>query len=282
MLENTLLKTFVLKHPAEAARAIEAMDSAGASDVMGALPDEVCAELLRWLAPVTSAAALEHLTPARSARVLSTARRHVAAAVLRVTNPSTRAFTMEHLSAKSRAEIEQSLRYSENTAGALMDPEVRAVSETSSVEDALLQMRQSPQHALYYLYVVAADQRLVGVVNIRQLMQARPEQLIGLLATRPAQAVSARSSWRVVAAHPGWRRFHALPVVDDAGRFAGVLRYEVMRSLEQRLAGTAAADQAAETGAALGELYQIGLLGVVESASALLLGTTGTTSGSKR
>lgn len=278
MLEQVLLKAFIRNHPSEAARAIESMDSASASEIVDALPEDVCGELLRWLAPVTSAAALEHLTPSRSASVLSAARRHVAAAVLRVGNPSRRTSTLEHMSAKARAEIEQSLRYGENAAGALMDPEVRAVSETSSVEDALEQMRRSPQHALYYIYVVSADQTLVGVVNIRQLMQARPEKVIGLLATRPAEAVSARSSWRVVAAHPGWTRFHALPVVDDAGRFVGVIRYDVMRGLEQRLVGTATLDQAAETGAALGELYGIGLRGVVESASTLLLGTAATAS----
>lgn len=279
MLENVLLKAFVRNHPSEAARAIESMDSASASEIVQALPEDVCAELLRWLAPVTAAAALEHLTPPRSASVLSAARRHVAAAVLRVSNPSRRASTLEHMSTKARAEIQQSLRYGENAAGALMDPEVRAVSETSSVEDTLEQMRRSPQYALYYIYVVAADQTLVGVVNIRQLMQARPEKVIGLLATRPAEAVSARSSWRVVAAHPGWTRFHALPVVDDARRFVGVIRYDVMRGLEQRLVGTATLDQAAETGAALGELYGIGLRGVVESASTLLLGTAATASG---
>jgi hypothetical protein len=56
-------------------------------------------------------------------------------------------------------------------------------------------------------------------------------------------------------AHIGWREFYALPVVDDQGMLAGVLRYKTLRANvpDDTLAPRAANSFAA--GIELGELY---------------------------
>jgi magnesium transporter len=131
--------------------------------------------------------------------------------------------------------LQRLLRYAEGTAGALMDPSVLSVSENVTAEEALERLRRSPQHALYYVYVVSGDQRLVGVMNIRELMAARPDQRLGMVAILTVESLPARSSWQSIVAHPAWKRFHALPVVEADGRLLGALRYEAVRTREALL-----------------------------------------------
>jgi magnesium transporter len=180
---------------------------------------------------------------------------------------------MESLGPEERKAMRGLLRYSEGTAGALMDPEVLAVAESVSAGDALERLRKSARHALYYVYVVSEDQKLAGVVNIRELMGARPDQLLGLIAVRTVESLPARASWESIVAHPAWKRVHALPVIETDGRFLGVVRYEAVRKLEERLAKTGLEDHGAQTGAALGELYGLGLRGLFEWAASVVLGS---------
>lgn len=272
-LETRLLSAFADAHPAEVARILESMSVSDAAEVMAELPFDKLAELLRWLTPLSAASSLERLEVEKAASALSATRHDVAASILRAMDLARRSELMESLSPKAQKATRGLLRYSQDTAGALMDPEVLAVAESVSARDALDRLRKSAKHALYYLYVVADDQTLQGVVSIPELMEARPDQLVGLIGVRPVEFVPARASWQAVVAHPAWRRFHALPVVETGGRFVGVVRYEAVRKLEDRLLEARLEDHGARTAAALGELYGLGLRGLVESASAVVLGS---------
>lgn len=272
-LETRLLDTFIARHPVEAARTLELMPVSEAAEVIADVPVETLGELLRWLAPLSAASSLELVTVETAARALSATRQEVAAAILRPMDRGRRSAVLESLSAEQRKAIRGLLRYPEDSAGALMDPEIVTVGESVSAGEALDRLGRTPQHALYYVYVVSDDQKLTGVVHIRELMGARPDQLLGLIAVRTVESLPARATWKSIVAHPGWKRVHALPVVELDGRFVGVVRYESLRKLEERLAGTEFEDHGAQTGAALGELYGLGLRGLFEWAASTVFGS---------
>jgi len=274
-LEAALLDAFVAAHPAEAARALEEMPASDAAEVMAILPTDGLAELLRWMIPAAAARSLGLIVVDEAARALSAARRDVAVTILRSIDAEHRSSIMDSLEREERKALRRLLRYADGTAGAMMDPQVLAVAESVTVGGALERLRKNPQHALYYVYVVSEDQRLVGVVNIRELMGARPDQLLGLIAVREVQSLPARASWESIVADPGWKRVHALPVVETDGRFVGAVRYESVRELEERSAAAGLEDHGARTGAAVGELYALGLRGLFEWAQLTVLGSAG-------
>ena len=272
-LEARLLEEFVSTHPAESARVLETMPAPEAAEAMEAMPAELFSGLLRCLAPTTAASALGLLPAEQAADALSAARSDLSAAVLRAIGADQRSSIMSHLSADARKAIGRLLRYAEGSAGALMDSGVLAVAESVSVGEALERVRRSPQHALYYVYVVDEAQKLVGVVNIRELLAARPEELLGLIAARTVASVPARASWQSVLAHPAWKQIHALPVVEADGRFLGVIRYESVRNLEARWDDAQLEDHGARTASSLGELYGLGLRGLFDLAASTVLGS---------
>ncbi len=272
-LESKLLNAFTDAHPAEVARVLESLSVADAAQVMGDLPFDRLAELLAWFAPPSAAQSLELVEVNKAAAALSGARHDIAATIIRAMGPEARSRVIESLRPSARKATKNLLRYSQDTAGALMDPEALALAESISAGDGLNRLRRVAKHALHYVYVVSEDQKLGGVLNLPELMAARPDQLLGLIAVRPVQSIPARASWQTIVAHPAWKQFHALPVVESGGRFVGVLRYASIRKLEERLLDTGAQDHGAQTAAALGELYGLGLRGLVESAAAVVMGS---------
>ena len=272
-LESRLLNAFTDAHPAEVARVLESLPVADAAEVMGELPFDRLAELLAWLAPPLAASSLDLIELNKVAAALSATRHDVAATIIRAMGPERRSRVIESLSRAARKATKNLLRYSQDTAGSLMDSQVLALAETVSAGDAVKRLIGAAKHALHYVYVVSEDQNLVGVVNLPELMAARPDQLLGLIAVRPVESVSARARWQVIVAHPAWTRFHALPVVEAGGRFVGVLRYASLRKLQDRLLDTGLQDHGTQTASALGELYGLGLRGLLESAAAIVIGS---------
>lgn len=273
MLEAKLLDAYVSKHPADAARTVRIMETSQVAEVLEKLPASSAKLLLLRLPPLLAAQALQALDPAASAALLSATPPVAAAAIVRSMPRERRAPVLAELSPEARRSLSTLLRYSPGTAGALMDPEVLSVHQDATIGEALASLRRSPQHSLYYVYLVDDDLKLVGVVSIRELMAARPDMPVGLTANRQVEALSARASGESIVANPAWRRFHALPVVETNGRFVGVMRYESLRELEERLAGGVRDDLATETATALGELYGLGLKGMFEWAASALVGS---------
>lgn len=274
-LEAKLRDRFVSAHPAEAARVLELLPASDLAEAILDLPTDALSKLLRWLTPHSAANALALVPAPQAAPAFEETPRDAAAAILRAMDARHRAAIVDSIDATAQKALKRLLRYAEGTAGALMDPAVLSIAENASAGEALERLRQSPQHALYYVYVVAADQKLIGVVNLRELMAARPDQLLGMIAVHSVESVSARASRESIVVHPGWKRFHALPVVGADGRFVGAIRYESVRKLEETLLETRLDDGSRETAAALGELYGLGLKGLFEWATSALLGPSG-------
>ena len=263
-LEQQLLARFATDHPQEVASTLVAMSHREAAQVFGNLAPAAAAGLLHYLPSLYAALALEQLAAEEAAAILIAVRPDIAASILRATPNERQAAVVECFPSRLQAVIANLLIYAEDTAGALMDPAVLTAFEQEPVCQVLERLQRNPENALYYLYVVADDQRLVGVVNMRELMSARPDASIASACTRHVASIAASATWQTIVEHPAWGSVHALPVVDKAGQLVGVIRYEIARALERRRASAALADSGRQTVAALGEVFGLGLRGIFQ------------------
>ena len=263
-LEQQLLARFATDHPQEVASTLVAMSHREAAQVFGNLAPAAAAGLLHYLPSLYAALALEQLAAEEAAAILIAVRPDIAASILRATPNERQAAVVECFPSRLQAVIANLLIYAEDTAGALMDPAVLTAFEQEPVCQVLERLQRNPENALYYLYVVADDQRLVGVVNMRELMGARPDISLASVCTRRVASIAASATWQTVVEHPAWGSVHALPVVDEADRFVGVLRYETARDLERRQASDALTASGLQTVVALGEVFGLGLRGLFQ------------------
>lgn len=263
-LERQLLAQFATEHPAEVASVLAGMSHEEAALVLGDLAPEAAAGLLYCLPPLSAALALEQLSAEAAGAILTAVRPDMAATILRATPNERRDEVRACLPVRRQAVIANLLGYAEDTAGALMNPQVLTAFEQEPVCQVLARLQRNPERALYYLYVLADDQRLVGVVSMPELMGARPDAALAAICTRPVAAMAASATWQTVVRHPAWGRVHALPVVDETGRFVGVIRYQAVRDLQRRRAGDVLADSGWQTVEALGEVFGLGLRGMFQ------------------
>ena len=230
--------------------------------VLGDLAPAAAAGLLHYLPSLSAALALEQLSVEEAAAILIAVRPDIAASILRATPSERQAAVIACFPPRLQAVVSNLLIYAEDTAGALMDPKVPTAFEQEPVCQVLKRLQRNPEHALYYLYVVADDQRLVGVVNMRELMSARSDASLASVCTLNVASIAASATWQTVVGHPAWRSVHALPVVDEDDRFVGVLRYEIVRALERRQVSDTLTDSGLQTASALGEVFVLGLRGL--------------------
>lgn len=95
-----------------------------------------------------------------------------------------------------------------------------------TVEEAFERFRREAPKCLVtmYIYVVDADRRVRGVVDINELLQAEPTRRLDEIMTQGLIAVSPEAGWPRVLELFRKYRFRAIPVVDDSRRILGVIR----------------------------------------------------------
>lgn len=253
-----LARAFVAEHPDEAARLLERADPADAAAVLAAVPDAVGAAVYGALGPAPAAACTAALDDAALEAIVAALPLDAAGPALRRVAPQRRAALLERLPADQRGPLAAMLEFSENSAGALADPLVLTLTEDLTVADAQRQLRSASQRFFYYLYVVARDGTLVGVLALPELMAANLRDTVANVMRRDVVRLDAAAPLATVVVHPGWRDFDALPVVDAAGRLVGAVRHKTIRRL-----GREGGTPMLNTIVGLSELYWAGLAGLL-------------------
>jgi len=222
---------FIEDHPEEAAQVLEQLSFADAAALLAELDAEQGARVVARLSAALAVDCLRSLPDRLVAAVLAELPIDLGARILMRAGGETRDSWLAGLTPERAEFLRRKLRYPPGTAGALVDPLVLALPEDLSVGEAQKQLRRSAERAYYYLYVVDRDQRLVGALDIRELMLAEAKDTLGAVMHRDVERVSAHADLAGVMAHPAWRDLDALPVVDAGGVFFGIIRHRMLRQI---------------------------------------------------
>lgn len=117
------------------------------------------------------------------------------------------------------------LGYESGTAGRIMTPEYVSLKESLTVFQALERIRSLANftETIYYLYVIDAARHLTGIISLRDLVVAAPDQTIGEVMTRDVIFVHTDTDQEEVARSIQRYDFLALPVVDREQRLVGIV-----------------------------------------------------------
>jgi magnesium transporter len=262
-LEGELARGVLEAHPDQAARLLEGLGPADVADLLAKADPELAAGVLRRMASPAAARVLAELPRERAAHVLIELPVEVAAPCLRSLAEAIRQPLLSALPESRARALASLLRFRPGTAGALMDPEVLALAMDLTQKEAMARVREAAESARYNVYVVDREQRLVGVVNLRELMLARPAASLESIMHSEVHRLRADNDRQAIVSNPAWREVHALPVVDAHGVYLGALRYRAFRALEEEL--HAPRSEAGQTARVLGDLFRTGALSVLET-----------------
>lgn len=143
---------------------------------------------------------------------------------------------IEQLSTEERQATAQLLGYHADTAGRIMTPEYIALRDNFTVAQALERIRSLAKitEIIYYLYVTDTNRCLSGIVSLRDLVTAQPNQTLGEIITRDVVFVNTDTNQEEVARLIQRYDFLAVPVVDREQRLVGIITVDdVMDIIEQ-------------------------------------------------
>ncbi len=220
------------QHPADIAEAIETLARPEALAVFNWIDNARAAEVLDELDPELTGYILDNAPPGRIADLLDRLPMDDAAEVIAEASPEQQETLLADLSARApedAEEVRELLAYEENTAGRLMTDKFVRLSGGLTVEQAFEAIRHADPdvETLTDLYVVEPQpggaERLVGVLSLRELVRARPNQTISQIMTREPITVSVDTDQEELARLISKYDFLALPVLDRNSMLAGII-----------------------------------------------------------
>ena len=123
--------------------------------------------------------------------------------------------------------IEQLLEYEEKTAGAIMSPNFFALTEETTAAEATEQIRELTEVELppitFYVYVVDEENKLKGVLSLRQLVATKPNTPLKDLMTTHLYTVHTDMPQEAVAKAVARYNLLAIPVINTIGHLVGVV-----------------------------------------------------------
>ncbi|NBX92289.1 MAG: magnesium transporter [Proteobacteria bacterium] len=102
-----------------------------------------------------------------------------------------------------------------------------AVYENTTVEQVFQKFREAGlQHKIIYLYVLDAEDKLLGVLPLRRLLVAEPASSVKNIYLKNCMTLTPETSLSQAKKAFSKHKFLAFPVVDSLGKFQGVLDIE--------------------------------------------------------
>ena len=229
--DNGGLRAFLAElHAADVADCLEQVAPEERSRVLFLLPPRTCAEAIVLLEEAVRSDVLDDLTDQEVTDVLKELPADDAADVLDELDDDVADKLVERLPPDLKAAVEPLRLYDESSAGGIMDPEFVRVPPDATVADAIEQVRQlSPEDVeeTFYIYCVAGDGRLAGVVPAIRLLTAKQiDAPVADLMIDDPFAVHVNDDQEEVKNKFDKYDLIALPVVDDDRRMLGVVTYD--------------------------------------------------------
>ncbi len=176
-----------------------------------------------------------------------------AADVIQAVQTEQRETLLGALDAPARREVTALLVYAEDEAGGLMSPRYVRLRPDMTVDEAIAYLRRAARErveTIYYIYVLDAGMRLLGVVSFREMFAAAPDKLVRDVMRAKVVTVRDDLDQEAVANVIAENGLMAVPVVNAEGQLQGivtiddvvdVVREEATEDI-QKIGGTAALD----------------------------------------
>jgi len=209
-------------HPADIAELLEHLDSKIQAAILRELDDTAGGDALSELDSEDREELLEEIDSAQLARLVKNLPADDATDILSEAPDEKKDEVLHSMSPEDSAEIEELLKYEDDSASGIMDPELLAVQETWSVGQTLEALKiLDTDDPIYYVYVVDYTNRLVGFVSLQELIKDDDSRPVGSIMNRQVISVQPDTDQEEVAHLVQKYDLMAIPVVDNDGKLKG-------------------------------------------------------------
>jgi magnesium transporter len=213
--------------PADLAEVLTALDEQERVSVIRALPPEVSSQALAEMPEEAHAGeTLAALEPDLAAEIVDELDDDDAADILGELDRNTQEQILAAV--EDRSDVDQLLRYDEESAGGLMTTHMVVVPDSVTGGQALEEIRRQAEEVedFYQVFVVNADRKLVGTLPFKDLVISRPDRPIREFMEEADIFVTPELDQEEVARVMARYNLPSVPVVDAQGRLLGRVTFD--------------------------------------------------------
>jgi magnesium transporter len=212
-------------HPSDLATIIDQLAPKDRVGVLASLNDEAAADVFEEMEPETQVEVIEDLDPARAADILEEMSPDDAADLVQDLSDETRQEILALMERDEAEELGELLAYPEDSAGGLMTTEFVAIPSALTCAQAIDRLRELEPDAetIYYVYIVDAEERIVGVLSLRDLIVSPPEKPISEVMIPDPVTVDVLADEDAVAEVVAHYNLLAVPVTDREHHLVGIV-----------------------------------------------------------
>jgi magnesium transporter len=218
-------------HPGDIAEALNHCSRDQIVAILKVLPHDLAAKVLDALETTEQKAdILERIEPETAALIVRRMAADERADVMQTLPP---AFATELLGELQQTtpeiakEVQELALWDEHSAGGLMTTQYVGLPPDMKAWQAIEELRrfgkEKQAETIYYIYVVAYGNKLLGVVSLRDLLLAEPSSALSDVMAENVVQVSPTADQEEVARYIAKYDLSAVPVVDEHGHMLGVV-----------------------------------------------------------
>lgn len=212
-------------HPSDIAEIISDLSRAEHGQLLHKLDLKRLADTLEEVEPDFQANLIEHFPDETVADVLEEMSPDEATDLLAELPAERRQGLLKLMKAEEAEEVRELLRYEEDTAGGLMTTEYVTIPPDGTAAQTIEHLRKVGEDAelIYYVYVTDAEEHLIGVFSLSDLIVARPETPVTEFMHKRVVSVELEVEQDEIAQIVAKYNLMAVPVVDVENRLRGIV-----------------------------------------------------------
>ena len=225
---QTLKDVLVTMNPADIAAVFEGLDEEHMPLLFRLLPKETAAETFVELTPEWQELLIRGFSDTELHEVVNELYVDDAADLVEEMPANVVKRILAQADPQMRREINEILRYPENSAGSIMTTEYVSLRPTMTVVEAIIRIRRTgfDKETIYTCYVTA-ERRLLGTVSVKDLLLAADDEMpVSQIMDENVIFVNTLTDQEEVAQMLSRYNFLALPVLDTGGRMVGIITFD--------------------------------------------------------
>ena len=215
-------------HPADLADIIEDLDIRQRSAVFQSLDVETAAETLEETDPKIQVSLIEDMDAAEASDIIEEMSLSEAADLLGDLSREKAEVILKEMEQEIAEDVKELLAHPEEEAGGLMTTAIIQLPPAWTVEEALAKIRVEAEDMdfIYYIYVVDEQERLLGMLSLKELLTAPAGTRLGDIMDQRVVSVSLDEDKDEIAEQFAKYGLLAIPVVNGEERIKGVIPFK--------------------------------------------------------
>jgi len=183
-------------HPADLADIMEELSPDERQSIIGSLDEEIAAETLAELDKRLQTQVVEELDPEKAAEIIGEMNPDEAADLIQNLDTETSKEVLDEMDRREALEVQQLMRFDENTAGGMMNTELVVVGEDATRGEVIdyIRFHEISLDQLDNIVLINKDAQLAGTVPVARLILSSADQRMNELASEPLLSVPADAS----------------------------------------------------------------------------------------